>query len=72
MMPMKLKWGIVIDKEFDDSWRFGIMLSHWCEETYFMINLFKRTIRIGKFYQEDASVCESPVVYVVEKMEDNL
>ena len=26
-------------------------------------------MRIGKFYQEDASVCESPVVYVVEKME---
>lgn len=58
MMPLKLKWGIVIDKEFDDSWRFGIMLSHWGEETYFMINLFKRTMRIGKFYQED----DNPVV----------
>lgn len=53
MVPLKLKWGIVIDKEFDDSWRFGIALSHWGEETYFMIGLFKRTIRIGKFYQED-------------------
>lgn len=52
MMPMELRWGIVLDKEFDDSWRFGIMLSHWGEETYLMICLFKRAIRIGKFYQE--------------------
>lgn len=53
MVPMKLKWGIEIDKEFDDSWRIGIMLSHWVNETYLMICLFKRKVRIGKFYQED-------------------
>ena len=57
MMPLKLKWGIKIDKEIYYCWRFGIMLSHFEEETYLIICLFKLAICIGKFYQEDKSQC---------------
>ena len=64
MVPMKLKWGIVIDKEFDDSWRFGIMLSHWGKETYLTISLFKRSIRIRKLYQD--FIEENPVIGKME------
>lgn len=47
-----VKFGIKIKKiDYEDQWSFGICLSHWGDETYLYINLFKSSIRIGRFYK---------------------
>lgn len=51
MEEVKLKIGIECVKiEPKGMWALGISLSHWEEETYLYINLFKWRITIGKFY----------------------
>lgn len=50
-MGSEIKFGIKMDKMFDNSWSFGVCLSHSYDETYLFINLFKRVILIGKFYR---------------------
>lgn len=46
-----VKFGVQIEKICGDQWSFGICLSHWEDETYLYINLFKRTVTIGRFYK---------------------
>lgn len=46
-----VKFGVQIEKISENQWSFGICLSHWEDETYLYINLFKRTITIGRFYK---------------------
>lgn len=55
MFEGKIKWGFEIEKMPDGHWSFGICLSHFVEETYVYINLFKWTISIGKIlvFQEE-------------------
>lgn len=46
-----VKFGVKIEKLWEEQWSFGINLSHWGDETYLYINLFKRTVTIGRFYK---------------------
>jgi hypothetical protein len=41
------KFGIKIDKTYKGQWSIGLCLSHWDNETYLFINLFKWSISIG-------------------------
>lgn len=43
----KAKFRIKVDDIGYNKWSFGICVSHWWEETYLYINLFKWTISIG-------------------------
>lgn len=59
MSKGKLKFGIVVEKMWEDSWSFGVCLSHSFDgQTYIFINLFKRTISIGRVmvYEEEGAV----------------
>lgn len=47
-----VKFGIQIEKMYEDQWSFGICLSHWGDETYLYINIFKRTVTVGRFFKE--------------------
>ena len=54
MEPLKLKTGIeCLKTEVKGMWALGIALSHWEEETYLCIHLFKWRIAIGKFYHQE-------------------
>lgn len=46
----KTKFQIIIDKQPKRLWSFGICISHFNDETYIYINLFKLSISIGKLY----------------------
>ena len=46
----KTKFQIIIDKQPKRLWSFGICISHYHDETYIYINLFKLSISIGKLY----------------------
>ena len=48
----KLKFGIKIDKNPEDMWSFCVGLSHFRDETYLYINLFRRAIAIGYMYED--------------------
>ena len=51
MGEAKLKTGIeCLKTEVKGMWALGIALTHWEEETYLCIHLFKWRIAIGKFY----------------------
>lgn len=39
--------GIAVEKMERSQWSFGIGLSHWFNETYVFINIFKWMITIG-------------------------
>lgn len=45
-------WGVNIETMMDGQWSLGICLSHWIDETYLFINLFKWTITIGKIAKD--------------------
>lgn len=48
-MPInETKFGISIEKLDKSQWSFCIGLSHWVNETYLFINLFRWSISIGK------------------------
>lgn len=51
MVENKAVWGAKVEEMIGDSWSFGVCLSHWGEETYIFINLFKWSISIGKIYK---------------------
>ena len=42
------EFRIVIDKQPKRVWSFGICISHFYDETYIYLNLFKISISIGK------------------------
>ena len=44
------EFRIVIDKQPKRVWSFGICISHFYDETYIYLNLFKISISIGKLY----------------------
>lgn len=44
----KTKFQIVVDKQPKGIWSFGICISHFLDETYVFLNLFKISISIGK------------------------
>lgn len=46
----KTKFQIVVDKDPKGLWSFGICISHFYDETYIYLNLFKISISIGKLY----------------------
>ena len=46
----RVKFGVKVDKREDGMWSFGICLSHFVEETYLYINLFRWSISIGYLY----------------------
>ena len=46
------KFRIKTDKRPNDSWSFGIGLSHFLDETYLYINFFRRSIWIGYMYED--------------------
>jgi hypothetical protein len=48
----KVKFGIKIDEHSDGVWSFGTCLSHYFDETYLYINLFKYTVSIGFLYKD--------------------
>ena len=48
----KVKFGVKIDKHSDGLWSFGACLSHFYDETYLYINLFKYTVSIGFLYKD--------------------
>ena len=52
MPTRKLVFGIKVEKLWESQWSFGACLSHFCEETYLYINLFKYSISIGRIYKE--------------------
>ena len=45
----KPKFRIYKEGMYEGIWSFGICLSHWEDETYVFINLFKIRIYIGWF-----------------------
>ena len=47
----KVKFGVKIDKHSYGWWSFGMCLSHFYDETYLHINLFKYTVSIGFLYK---------------------
>lgn len=52
MISEETRWGIKVEKFMEDQWSFGVCLSHWWDETYVFINLFKWSISIGKVMKE--------------------
>lgn len=48
----KTKFGIKVDKHSDGLWSLGMCLSHFYDETYLYVNLFKWTVSIGFLYKE--------------------
>lgn len=48
MPTNEIKFGISIEKLDKNQWSFCIGLSHWVNETYLFINLFRWSISIGK------------------------
>ena len=48
MVESEVGWGIKVEEMMEDQWSLGVCISHWWEETYLFINLFKWTISIGK------------------------
>lgn len=46
----KTKFQIVIDKQPERWWNFGICLAHNTIETYVFINFYKWSISIGKLF----------------------
>lgn len=51
MNEEKLKFGIDVTKNDIGMWSFGVCLSHYEEETYLFVNLYRYSITIGKFYK---------------------
>ncbi len=47
-MGNKIKFRIIVEKLYEHQWSFGVGVSHWETETFLYINIFHRTIRIGK------------------------
>ena len=41
------KFGIRVDKMSEHQFSIGLCFSHWVDETYLCLNLFKWTISIG-------------------------
>lgn len=48
----KTKFRVKVDKHSDGLWSFGACLSHFYDETYLYINLFKYTVSIGFLYKD--------------------
>ena len=48
-----VKFGVQIEKLWEEQWSFGINLSHWGDETYLYITIFKRSVTIGRFYKDE-------------------
>ena len=48
----KTKFQVLVDKHPKGMWSFGICISHFYDETYIYLNLFKISISIGKLYRD--------------------
>lgn len=46
----KTKFQVTVDKQPKGLWSFGAGMSHFLDETYIFLNLFKISISIGKLY----------------------
>lgn len=46
------KFRVKVDSIIKEAWSIGLCLSHWYDETYLYINLFKWSISIGFLYSE--------------------
>ena len=51
-MDNSVKFGIQVDKMHDQSWSFGMCLSHQFNETYVFINFFRWSVSIGWLWEE--------------------
>lgn len=51
-MNNNTKFGIKVDTMHEQSWSFGICLSHEFNETYVFINFFKWSISIGWLWKD--------------------
>lgn len=49
------KFGVSIEKLEKNQWSFCIGLSHWVDETYLFINLFRWSISVGKLQKSEES-----------------
>lgn len=47
------KFRIKVDSIGKEAWSIGFCLSHWYDETYLYINLFKWSVAIGFLYSEE-------------------
>lgn len=59
MFNNKTKFKIEIKKGTKDNWEFGINISHYFNETYIGINIFKWSIYIGKLYEWEYTETDS-------------
>lgn len=49
----KVKFSIKVDKMGDYQFSIGACISHWQDETYLFLNLFKWSVSIGLLYDEE-------------------
>lgn len=49
----KVKFSIKVDKMWNDQFSIGACISHWMDETYLILNLFKWSVSIGFLYDEE-------------------
>ena len=47
------KFGIKVNKMWGNQFSIGICISHWDDESYLYLNLFKWTVAIGFLYNYD-------------------
>ena len=47
------KFGIKVNKMRGNQFSIGICISHWDDESYMYLNLFKWTVAIGFLYNDD-------------------
>ena len=43
----KVKFSVKVNKMCDDQFSIGACISHWQDETYLFLNLFKWSVSIG-------------------------
>ena len=48
-----VRFGVKIDRIWEDTWSLGICLTHWKNETYVYINLIRYSIAIGRMYMQE-------------------
>lgn len=44
------KFQVTVDKKPKGQWSFGAGISHFLDETYIFLNLFKISVFVGKLY----------------------
>lgn len=48
-----VKFGIKVNKMWGNQFSIGICISHWDDESYLYLNLFKWTVAIGFLYNDN-------------------